>query len=984
VEIGTDTGSLTMSAGAMAIAEKDQSAPQDLGQPPGAQSVAAHGLPGTTGTEVSRPPLPWCFAQRYQSTHLLTDPVERHRFVADFLGWERKFMQLGVGIAPCGLTLDGVHIDVAETTEAAQPDDDGGCCAAGLHTRIHSNPSKEALHLALLALAVEQEGLPRLLFSFEEALEQLRQKVDTLDAYRCAYPENHGFMPWFESDAQAGCRPLEPDLAMRYNGMLAWALYAVAGALEQAGEHQLASRFDEHLAEMRRWAVGMAYKGRGLIAARVTAPPRGGEPVRSGKNCNDPFAGELFCLFLDLLGEWGKGDWPQDERDNIWSDPDRHGWLRTAVLELPLSRGDSSKEKDGSAQPAGCILVEAMLHSTFSAHEEWKYLLMPYTAVPVARRLLHSTERARAAFANAYDLPGLLGDCHVPTDYGADSGTFATQHITVFGIPELSISLSPEVARRDVVAASGSFGMLLAEPAVGAAWLRETLAACPAMQTCWGMAESCRADGAWACPLLTWDAKGPVVLAALGGLGSLVQRRLVCDGLFGRFKTVVSELYSDLLGLSFHGDCLDLPPPRGAAVGAAGTSWRSRSVSGAAVDGLDLQLVQACRGVALPPTDAWKLGEVRAWFEEHQSGDPEAPYCLPALFEDWCSTMQGAPRYAADGVDRERLYEHIVAMFELGVPLVLLGRQAPKYSLFFDVDVYGGEEGSEGADSIHRIVWDNKEKVLVRAIAAAVMQVYPHLNQGLELAAYGSSGWCQAKHRYKASYHLVFPHVIVDRPIKPWPDGPQELVEGAPGRHLVVRDHVVCRLTREAGEPGPLADLHEQLLECCSLAVLSSDDDDGHGDDAKGSMERAGDFEDDEDTEPSTFLNDWTEILDDKPLRHEPQPEALTGFRLPFTDKAVDGIPEGRPKVPLGRWCLRGVAAAMVETVAKDAEEAVLTPLRQDASGVSITRLPDLQPVEWVRLGDISACPNLEITAWDIGGIDQAVQDELDIPLASL
>merc|ERR1711920_870299 len=121
------------------------------------------------------------------------------------------------------------------------------------------------------------------------------------------------------------------------------------------------------------------------------------------------------------------------------------------------------------------------------------------------------------------------------------------------------------------------------------------------------------------------------------------------------------------------------------------------------------------------------------------------------------------------------------------------------------------------------------------------------------------------------------------------------------------------------------------LLECSDCQLVADDSDDEAQGDADGE-ERAK-----EDDDP-TYLNDWTEIFDDKPLRHEAWPEAATGMRLPFTDKAYDGGMEGRPKLPLGRWCF-GI----------DDECAAC-----EAYNVSVKRLPNLEPVDWVRLADIS------------------------------
>ncbi|CAK0888165.1 unnamed protein product [Prorocentrum cordatum] len=857
------------------------------------------------------------FARRFTPEGVLREPGERRRFLEQLVRWEGHFVRPGAGVAASGLTYDGCHIQEAD---------------ASLRVRTHSNPSKEALHLALLSLAVRRAGLAAGLLPPAEALRQLERKAAALEAFRAASPDSHGFMPWFDARGAGG--PLEPCVATRYNnGLLGWSLYGAVRALREAGHAALADRLDAHLEEMRSWAVRLCYKGGGRVAAYFTPRPRGAEPLLSEQDCEDPFAGEVLCLFLDLLARWEGGEHGAEARDAIWSHPGRRRWLSTSVLELGECDGDGPG-------PA----IEAMLHGTFSVHEEWKFLLLPYTSVPACRRLLLASERARTAFARARGLPGMLGDCHVPEDWrGGSRG--GLEYVTSFGIPALS-GLPADEARSDAVAASGPFALLLAEPALGAAWLCETLRACPDMQTPWGMAESCLADGSAACPLLTWDTKATTTLAALGGLGGMVRRFLEQDGLLARFERVLGALYSEFaVPWPLRGESLDFAPPPSVPVDIGGASREEDPA------GFEREMVKGCRGVELPPCDERALRALRAWFERHEDSDPDAPYCTPSTLDDWSDWfLVGEQRFRAEGPEREELYRHVVAMFDLGIPLALLARQAPRYSLFLDLDIYGALSREAAAGEAHRLAWDDR-LVLLRCIGAAVIQVYPQLGAGLEVAVFCSSGPCTVHGREKASYHLVFPQVVVDRPVKAWPDCPDGPRPATHGRHImVVRDHIVRALIAESSQPGPLADLQELLLECCDELVTDSEGEEGSG---------GGEGEE----EPPVYRNGWSEVVDDKPLRHEPWPDAFTGFRLPFTDKVAPATSalEGRPKVPLGRWLLRA-----------EGERGPCGPR------LSAERLPDLGAAEWVGLGDVSVCPGEGLTPWEAAAICQEAREEFD------
>lgn len=370
---------------------------------------------------------------------------------------------------------------------------------------------------------------------------------------------------------------------------------------------------------------------------------------------------------------------------------------------------------------------------------------------------------------------------------------------------------------------------------------------------------------------------------------------------------------------------------------------------------VNVEMLRAFRGVLLPPDDAPQVGMVQDWFEDHEVKRGAGSYCTPGNFDDWCKV--GSGHYEADAEGRERLYRNVVAMFDLGVPLVLLARQAHLYPLFLDLDIYGGLADSEGGE-VHSIVWD-AEKTLMRSIAAAVLQIFPQFRPGLEIAVFCASGIDSLKGRHKASYHFVFPHIIVDRPEKGWPDAPGGGWPPVRGGHMTVRDHIVCRLVEETDTSGPLARLRSELLARSDYARLEPECDDTEGGPVDAGRESS--------DELPAYLNDWPEILDDKPLRHEPWPEAATGFRLPYTDKACpEVIVEGRPKVPLGRWLLRSIAQGA----------GVLVDPQHGADVQLVEQLPEMDPVDWVRLGDISRPDAQEVTPWDAHGLHPDVGDD--------
>ncbi len=87
--------------------------------------------------------------------------------------------------AVCGATYDGRIFNL--TTGALQ---DAGW--------TFSAPSKESLHIALLAHAVRGDALAQLIYSPADAVQILTHKLNAFLAFNQTFPGFGGYLPWFQ------------------------------------------------------------------------------------------------------------------------------------------------------------------------------------------------------------------------------------------------------------------------------------------------------------------------------------------------------------------------------------------------------------------------------------------------------------------------------------------------------------------------------------------------------------------------------------------------------------------------------------------------------------------------------------------------------------------------------------------------------------------------------------------------------------------
>ena len=402
-----------------------------------------------------------------------------------------------------------------------------------LQPQLFSAPSKESLQLSLLALAVA--GSPVAL-AFESRLGPggvgalLVTKVAAYEAWNISRPGYGCFFPWVTvrdgvvAPADDWAHP--PRIPALDNGQMAWAVLAVASALSAAGSNSLASRYRAVFTCMAANAKDIFYAGAGKISDEanildVSAPVSRGNYNRSASLLADPFEGEAMTVLLDLYADWSRD--PPNEREQMW-----------AVKAPNLVAVNYTA-------PSGRVIATQQ-GFWFSAHEQWKTLLLPYFDVPLARAVFANAERVRTIDSARFGVPGLFAGVNDVTSGGDDF-----DYISAAGVSSMARA---RITRRDVVTPYGSFNVFLHNRTAGACWLLAMLAARRG-QGPLGVTESLNINGTEICPLVTWDSKATTTLAMAGGVGGLVGTALRAEAggaRYARFIEVVTREHTRVFG----------------------------------------------------------------------------------------------------------------------------------------------------------------------------------------------------------------------------------------------------------------------------------------------------------------------------------------------------------------------------------------------------------------------------------------------------
>jgi len=460
--------------------------------------------------ELSVSQTPAChFAVNYDSNGIYNSNDVRDRFLRDVFYWEANFHTPGVGYdGPTGLTFDGHGIDYVT-----------GLLADPQH--YWSAPSKESIHLMLLAQAIEGNPYAQIFVSpenasqaVEVAMQLLTNKMNSYEAWNAKYPGFGGYIPWIYIQP-SGVTPANgwsnsvPSLD---NGEWIWGLYAVINVLTG---YDLAARYQNYFDMLAANAYMMFYNGNGQIRAEakilnVTAQPSPGNYQNNspGYYLDDPYEGEMFAFFLDLFGKWPD----PNEREKVWV-------YKRAKLQAV-----------NYTTPEGPITVQRGWW--FSAHEQWKYLELPYMDIPINKRVFLNGERARTWNSNLNNIPGLYASVSNVTTGGP-----VTQYISGCGIQQIAFET---VQTTVLITPYGSFPVILADYPTGLVWYYNMLMG-SRMQGPYGSTESVSTSGDAISPVLTWDSKITTLCAMVGGISNIVREQLLLDNVYLRFYQVVNR-----------------------------------------------------------------------------------------------------------------------------------------------------------------------------------------------------------------------------------------------------------------------------------------------------------------------------------------------------------------------------------------------------------------------------------------------------------
>jgi len=441
------------------------------------------------------------FAPSFSAEDLIVNDDSQNAYIASVLKWDGKFASPGAALTETGLTIDHINLDA-----------NGVIKDKGWYTA----PSKESLHMSMLALVLDQTPLAYhwLADTQEEAeteaIRRLGQIIQAYEDYNIVCPACGGFIPWVGVSDDTGFSEVkEYKMPSLDNGQMAWGMVSILEALEGAkARHPEASalqvRFQAHINIMKGSVVTIFQNSKGKVAAMAKAKNPKGEIDPSDYKLKgalqDPFEGELMLMFIYLMTEG-------DERPNA-----------NAIAKMWKKHNKGNQVGTWTSQDGAVGPITVQKGWRFSAHEGWKYLVLPYFADETVLRLVRNQERVRTWEAHSQDIPGMKAAC-----YGTNSW-----YVDRLGIKEISFGFDDNVRESDkMVTPYSAFPLIMVERGQGLAWHRAMLAR-PQMQNQYGSTEASRQtnDNPGVAMKCTWDTKVTTDVATLGGTHALLERYL--------------------------------------------------------------------------------------------------------------------------------------------------------------------------------------------------------------------------------------------------------------------------------------------------------------------------------------------------------------------------------------------------------------------------------------------------------------------------
>jgi hypothetical protein len=481
---------------------------------------------------------PCRFAPRYDADSLWKNETAASAFLDEHALWEYDFVN-GLGVDPLTqLTYDGHRLDFVTGEPLGLP-------------HLFSAPSKESVHIGLLARyladAADPAAAPRgtrsqgVFASATAVLATLGTKADSIELFNTNYPGFGGFLPWFaftNVTAPSGANVTEVGPVNGWanrvpaldNGEMFWSAYAVAHVL---ADHYPAATTPSGRPLAAAWAtiwqrmvnnsVAVFYAGNGSVRC-VTGLSNQSAPVADNtygpdgtSTCtlDDPYEGELFVVMMSLLVP--DAVLPAAEKEAMWT---RKRGMLQAVNMTVADRGVLTN-------------VTVQRGFWFSAHEQWKYMMLPYKRSPVNWATFENAEIARTWYASAggrvaggareslaeQPSPGMWASVTSPVTSNEDGFNY----FSACGVAPIAFQA---VQHDDTVTPYSAFPLLLLEDQrAGAAWLHRMISARKG-QNRFGTTESLNVTGKGVGSLGTWDSKATTLLASVGGIVDLTAKYL--------------------------------------------------------------------------------------------------------------------------------------------------------------------------------------------------------------------------------------------------------------------------------------------------------------------------------------------------------------------------------------------------------------------------------------------------------------------------
>lgn len=475
------------------------------------------------------------FAFSFSGEQLFSNITARQLFFSQWAERETHFMRtIGIDQATA-MTYDGHRLDLAGGMPLGKP-------------HMFSAASKESLHVGILAKTLE--GTDPIIktnatFTVSEALQILEKKVTSFESFNEKFPGFGGFFPWVSYDGNGSVTPTwdwhnrVPSLD---NGELFWSAFAVSAVLSKPPYFpqyaSLAARWTQVWQRMVKNAVKVFYAGNGNVRTvtniqNETWPVDNNTYTGSPSWLNDPYEGELFTVMLYLFSP----DLNSTEKAQLWIN--KRVNLQAVNLTLPFSKN-----------------ITVQRGYWFSAHEQWKYLMLPYHRSETNWAVFQNGERARSYYsAVSQRCPGLYASVNGPIATDGDKFPYFSD----CGIP--AIAFEP-VTHDAVVTPYGAFPLFLVSEAHAVVWFHNMISA-PKGQNCFGTTESFNVTGSTVAPLTTWDSKITTLFAAMKGVVSIVEAAFTERRLLENFTSVVEgEWHRVFPTLPLPGSTLPIAVPK--------------------------------------------------------------------------------------------------------------------------------------------------------------------------------------------------------------------------------------------------------------------------------------------------------------------------------------------------------------------------------------------------------------------------------------